>query len=81
MIVFNLRCDRGHTFEEWFASGADYENKAAAHEVVCPDCGDTHVVKALSAPRINAGAAAPAAATPCGLPACAGGTCAMMDPS
>ena len=80
MIVFNLKCDQGHAFEEWFASSADYEARTAAHEVTCPDCGDTHVVKAISAPRVNGGASAPAAG-PCGLPACGGGMCQMMDRS
>lgn len=78
MIVFDLQCNNGHKFEEWFASNTEYEAKTDAHEVRCPDCGDTHVVKALSAPRINSGASAPMPAAPCGLPACMSGGCAMM---
>ena len=76
MIVFNLKCAEGHGFEEWFASSADYEAKAAGHALACPECGSTDVEKGLSAPRINGGAQSPApAAGPCGLPACAGGVC------
>ncbi len=82
MIVFNLRCGDGHTFEEWFASGSDCETKIGAHELTCPECGDTHVAKALSAPRINnGGARAPAPSAPCGMPACGAGMCQMMGDS
>jgi hypothetical protein len=73
MIVFDLQCSKGHTFEEWFASSADYEARREAGEIACGECGDTTIDKALMAPRINSGTAAPAA--PCGLPACAGGAC------
>jgi hypothetical protein len=78
VIVFNLQCTKGHTFEEWFANGGDCEEKMAAREVACPECGDTLVAKGLSAPRINGGAQAPSA--PCGLPACGAGACQMMGP-
>lgn len=78
MIVFDLRCEQGHTFEEWFKSSAEFEERSAAHDLACPTCGDTHIEKGLMAPRVNGGAAAPAPSTPCGMSACAGGTCAMM---
>jgi hypothetical protein len=74
MIVFDLHCDHGHTFEEWFASRAEYDRRHAAREIACPECGGTSVTKALSAPRINGGAAAPSVG-PCGLPACGAGIC------
>ncbi len=77
MIVFNLRCGDGHAFEEWFASGSDCDAKIAAREVTCPECGGVHVTKALSAPRINGGARAPAPSAPCGMPACGAGMCPM----
>lgn len=76
MIVFNLKCRVGHGFEEWFASSDDFEARRAQRALRCPECGDDHVEKGLSAPRINGGAAEPA--TPCGLPACGGGTCQML---
>ena len=80
VIVFNLKCAAGHSFEEWFASSREYEAKALAHELVCPECGSTHVDKGLTAPRINGKAQAPApTAGPCGLPACAGGVCQMAN--
>lgn len=55
MISFNIRCGNDHVFEAWFNSGAAYEEQAAAGEVACPVCGDTHVGKAPMAPRINSG--------------------------
>jgi hypothetical protein len=76
MIVFNLKCREGHTFEEWFASSGAYEGKVAAHELRCPECGDDHIEKGISAPRVNGSAAAPAVG-PCGLAACGNGVCQM----
>lgn len=75
MIVFDLHCAHGHTFEQWFASRSDYDQKHAAQDLACPECGDRQLTKALSAPRINGGAAAPAPVGPCGLPACGTGMC------
>ena len=52
MILYDLRCANDHLFEAWFRDSAAFETQAAAHEVVCPNCGDTDVVKAPMAPRI-----------------------------
>ena len=52
MIVFDLRCDGGHVFEAWFASGADWESQRAAGQVACPICGDAGVEKAAMAPAV-----------------------------
>jgi hypothetical protein len=78
MIVFNLKCAGGHGFEEWFASSDDYEAKLAAHAIACPECGGTEVIKGISAPRVNGGAAAAAEVGPCGMP-CGPGMCQMMS--
>ena len=79
MIVFNLKCAHGHSFEEWFATSGEYEARASAQMLTCPECGDRHVKKGLSAPRVNSGAQAPAAG-PCGMP-CGntGGVCGMAN--
>jgi hypothetical protein len=53
MIRFSLRCVSGHEFEGWFRSGEGYEAQQAAGEIACPECGDTHVEKALMAPSIG----------------------------
>lgn len=61
MIVFDLKCaPRGHVFEGWFASGADYESQQARGLVSCPICGAAEVAKAPMAPAVAAkGNAAP----------------------
>ncbi len=77
MIVFDLKCRQGHGFEEWFASSDEFETRRTTDDIACPECGDTHIEKGLMAPRVNGGAPGPA--TPCGMPACGAGACAMMD--
>ena len=55
MIVFDLRCGRrGHVFEAWFGSSADYEDQKARGLVNCPMCGSADVGKAIMAPAIPA---------------------------
>lgn len=53
MIRFSLRCASGHEFEAWFRNGDGYETQQKAGEIACPECGDTHVEKALMAPSIG----------------------------
>jgi hypothetical protein len=52
MILFELRCSGEHHFEAWFKDGATYDRQAAAGEISCPNCGDTHIDKAPMAPRL-----------------------------
>jgi len=52
MIVFDLKCGQDHRFEAWFRNGETYEVQAAAGEIACPACGDTHVAKAPMAPKL-----------------------------
>jgi hypothetical protein len=61
MIVFNLSCSQQHRFDGWFRSMDDFEKQAGNGLVECPVCGDKHVEKHLSAPRINSGAGEPRA--------------------
>lgn len=54
MIVFDLKCyDRGHVFEGWFGSNADYETQRASGMIACPVCGDTQVRKAVMSPAVG----------------------------
>ena len=39
MIHYGFYCDREHEFDEWFDSMADYERKAEAGVLACPECG------------------------------------------
>jgi hypothetical protein len=43
MIVFDLACSRGHTFEGWFDSREDFESQLERRLVTCPVCGDESV--------------------------------------
>lgn len=55
MKVYDLRCAAGHEFEGWFASEHEFQAQCQGEQIACPVCGDTHVVKKLSAPRLNLG--------------------------
>ncbi len=63
MKVLDLQCAEHHVFEGWFASEDDFQSQLSRGLVSCPLCGDAHVEKKLSAPRLNLGAAAPALPT------------------
>jgi hypothetical protein len=53
MILFTLRCARGHQFEGWFRDGDGFEAQQKAGEISCPECGETKVEKAVMAPRLG----------------------------
>ena len=61
MKVLNLQCSHAHAFEGWFASEEDFQGQLGRGLVECPLCGDAQVSKLPSAPRLNLGAAEPAA--------------------
>lgn len=64
MIRYDLKCDKGHAFDSWFASAAAYDRLAAAGHVACPDCGSANVTKALMAPAVTQRSNDRALATP-----------------
>jgi hypothetical protein len=45
MIVFDLTCSNGHSFEGWFDDIQAYENQNADHLIACPVCNDTSIEK------------------------------------
>src|SRR4051794_26715614 len=61
MIRYALRCDKGHEFEAWFRSSADYDRAAKVGETACPVCGPARVEKMPMAPAIARGGGKPAA--------------------
>jgi hypothetical protein len=77
MIRYSVQCRHGHIFDEWFDNSADYDVKAAEAKISCPACGDNHITKAIMAPSVAKGAAAPAPSCPMG--GCAGGGCAFAN--
>lgn len=54
MIVFDLSCDRAHTFEGWFGSSDDFASQQARGLVTCPVCESSAVSKAPMAPAVPA---------------------------
>jgi hypothetical protein len=53
MILYELNCDRQHSFEIWFKDGATCDRQLKRKSVECPSCGSVKVAKALMAPRIG----------------------------
>ncbi|MCH8466045.1 MAG: DUF1178 family protein [Roseinatronobacter sp.] len=68
MIKYSLRCAEGHGFESWFQSGAAFDGLLARKLVSCPHCGTSAVEKALMAPAVGTGSAAPAPQPPASPP-------------
>lgn len=48
MIVYDLKCNCGCTFEGWFRDRNDFEKQQAASFMACPQCGSSNVRKLLS---------------------------------
>lgn len=53
MIVFDLQCANGHTFEGWFEDGKAYEEQNRKGLITCPVCNNTSISKILSAVAIK----------------------------
>tara|TARA_B100000902_G_C26782063_1_gene655562 strand:+ start:68 stop:499 length:432 start_codon:yes stop_codon:yes gene_type:complete len=53
MILFDLNCDNGHTFEAWFASSEEYEKQTKKKLINCPLCNSNKIKKALMAPNLK----------------------------
>jgi hypothetical protein len=57
MIVFDLTCSNGHTFEGWFEDWAAYEKQKKRGLISCPVCDDKNVEKNISTFGIKASSA------------------------
>lgn len=53
MIRYTLNCNKGHSFESWFADSGAYDKQAKRGLVSCPMCGSVKVEKAIMAPRLS----------------------------
>jgi len=51
MIVFDLACGCGYTFEGWFQDRQDFESQQTASFLVCPICNSRDIRKILSPVR------------------------------
>ncbi len=84
MIVYTLKCENSHQFEDWFTSSAAFDEQAAAGGIACPECHSHRIAKAPMAPAVSGGRKAAqdcgfaGADTHSGAPPCAnacGGGC------
>jgi hypothetical protein len=55
MILYTLRCAKGHEFESWFKDSKTYERQEKRALIPCPSCGSAEVTRALMSPRIGKG--------------------------
>ena len=69
MLVLNLACETGHSFEGWFASSTDFESQQQRGLLSCPLCGSANVRRMPSAPRLNLSSSPMPARTPAPAPA------------
>src|ERR1051325_11574074 len=53
MILYQLNCDRQHSFEAWFKDSDTCDRQLKRKTVECPSCGSSKVAKALMAPRVG----------------------------
>jgi hypothetical protein len=62
MILFDVKCAKGHVFEAWFRDSGTADRQMAGRKLACPECGNTKTAKAPMAPRIGKSGEKPAAA-------------------
>lgn len=60
MILYRLRCAKGHEFDSWFKDGKTYERQEKRSLIGCPVCGSAKITRAPMAPRIGKGGKTPA---------------------
>jgi hypothetical protein len=48
MMVLELQCAKGHTFEGWFSNSEAFNRQKEAGEIYCPVCEDNRVIQVLS---------------------------------
>jgi hypothetical protein len=53
MILYRLRCSKGHEFESWFKDSKAYERQEKKSLIGCAVCGDSKVARAVMSPRIG----------------------------
>jgi hypothetical protein len=49
LLIFELTCKRGHTFEGWFESLEALQAQLDSGQITCPSCGNADVQRAFSA--------------------------------
>jgi len=57
VILYQLACICGHSFEAWFKDSASADRQLTRGLADCPRCGGHDVAKAVMAPRLGRGVA------------------------
>ena len=68
MILYRLRCSKGHEFDSWFKDSKSYERQEKKSLIGCAVCGDSKVARAVMSPRIGKKGQAAEAAEPLAAP-------------
>ena len=79
MIIFDLLCGNGHSFEGWFASGAEFDRQKEARLVSCPVCDGSDIERRPSA-KVRVAKAAVAKPAPAPVTAARGEAIAGLPP-
>jgi len=53
MIRYNLKCDKGHSFDSWFDGAEAFEKLEKAKFLSCSICGSVDVERAIMAPQVS----------------------------
>ena len=53
MMVLDLKCSKGHTFEGWFTNSENFYRQKESGEIRCPVCEDNQISQVLSAVAIK----------------------------
>ena len=64
MIHYQVRCSEGHEFDGWFKDSQAFDRQAKRGLIECPVCGGVEVRRALMAPALPRGHAAPPVPVP-----------------
>jgi hypothetical protein len=43
VIIYDLKCEKGHKFEGWFKDRSAFENQKSKRLITCPVCGNSDV--------------------------------------
>jgi hypothetical protein len=62
MVIYNLLCNKNHSFEGWFPSFEEYQNQAKKNQISCPTCGSNNVEKVPHACAVHVRKESPAPA-------------------
>ena len=68
MILYRLRCSKGHEFESWFKDSKSYERQEKKSLIGCAVCGDGKIERAPMAPRLGRSAKKAEAEQPAATP-------------